>query len=136
MKEHQNAIHMSYRSLLGLQAIQNAYVKRNKALADPAHRGFASHPRVEWPTSRGPRTTPKPGQAAEPIIGKVGILGAGAAGLYAAMILQSMGIDYEILEAQNVPGGRLHTHYFEPGANASNNYGNFQYYDVGAMRSS
>lgn len=49
---------------------------------------------------------------------KVGIIGAGVAGLYAAMILQSFGIEYEILEAQpDHIGGRLLTHHFSDGPN-------------------
>lgn len=44
---------------------------------------------------------------------KVGIVGAGVAGLYAAMILQDLGVPYEILEAEEEHvGGRLRTHYF------------------------
>ena len=39
--------------------------------------------------------------------GKVLIIGAGAAGLYAAYILKSKGIDFEILEASSNYGGRL-----------------------------
>ena len=39
--------------------------------------------------------------------GKVLIIGAGAAGLYAAYILKSMGIDFQILEANTNYGGRL-----------------------------
>jgi len=42
----------------------------------------------------------------------VGIIGAGAAGLYAAIILDSLGIKYEILEGSERPGGRLFTHRF------------------------
>jgi NAD(P)-binding Rossmann-like domain len=43
---------------------------------------------------------------------KVGIVGAGAAGLYTAMILQDLGIQYELLEANKTVGGRLFTHHF------------------------
>ena len=39
--------------------------------------------------------------------GKVLIIGAGAAGLYAAYILKSRGIDFQILEANTNYGGRL-----------------------------
>ena len=39
--------------------------------------------------------------------GKVTIIGAGAAGLYAGYILDSRGIDFEILEASTLVGGRL-----------------------------
>jgi hypothetical protein len=56
----------------------------------------------------------------------VGIIGAGMAGLYTAMILKDLGISCEILEASDRPGGRIYTHKFDdkPG----------NYYDVGAMR--
>ena len=44
---------------------------------------------------------------------KIGIIGAGISGLYAAMILQDLGVEYEILEAQpSHIGGRLLTHHF------------------------
>ena len=44
---------------------------------------------------------------------KVGIIGAGAAGLYSAILLDSLGIDYEILEANTRIGGRIYTHRFD-----------------------
>lgn len=60
---------------------------------------------------------------------KVGIIGAGMAGLYTAMILDSMKyMKYEIPEASSRAGGRVYTHYFDP-VNLDGNY-----YDVGAMR--
>ena len=70
---------------------------------------------------------------------KVGIVGAGAAGLFTGMIFDhlkekyDLDVAYEILEASDKKrvGGRLFTHYFNeppPGE------GNHDYYDVGAMR--
>jgi hypothetical protein len=44
---------------------------------------------------------------------KVGIIGAGAAGLYAAMLLDSLGIDYDIHEASDRIGGRIFTYHFD-----------------------
>ncbi|KAF8630481.1 hypothetical protein AX15_002897 [Amanita polypyramis BW_CC] len=59
----------------------------------------------------------------------VGILGAGACGLYTAMILEDLGIPYRILEARRRVGGRLFTYNFP------NSFGQpFNYFDVGAMR--
>ncbi|KIM73740.1 hypothetical protein PILCRDRAFT_719225 [Piloderma croceum F 1598] len=72
----------------------------------------------------GPAYIPPPHLAALP----VGIIGAGAAGLYTAMILDSLGIKYEILEASGRHGGRLYTYQF------TKQQGPYQYYDVGAMR--
>lgn len=46
---------------------------------------------------------------------RVGILGAGIGGLYSALILQSLDIPFEIIEASNRVGGRLYTHKFENG---------------------
>lgn len=45
----------------------------------------------------------------------VGILGAGVGGLYTALILQSLNVSYQIIEASNRTGGRLYTHKFEQG---------------------
>lgn len=43
---------------------------------------------------------------------KVGIVGAGAAGLYAAILLDSLNIDYDIYEASDRIGGRIYTYRF------------------------
>ncbi|KAF8596137.1 amine oxidase [Ceratobasidium sp. AG-I] len=53
----------------------------------------------------------------------------GASGLYAALILQDLGIPYQIIEAQDKVGGRLFTHKFPDQTGAPYNY-----FDVGAMR--
>ena len=45
----------------------------------------------------------------------VGVLGAGMAGLYSAMLLQSLGIQCEVLEAASQPGGRVRTMYRDIG---------------------
>ena len=45
----------------------------------------------------------------------VGILGAGVGGLYTALILQSLNVSYEIIEASDRTGGRLFTHKFPNG---------------------
>jgi monoamine oxidase len=57
----------------------------------------------------------------------VGILGAGVGGLYTALILDSLDIKYEILEASDHTGGRLFTYKFPDSKE-------YDYYDVGAMR--
>jgi monoamine oxidase len=58
---------------------------------------------------------------------KVGIVGAGMAGLYAALLLKSRGIDCHLYEAHPTRlGGRVYTHRF-------NNEPN-QYFEAGAMR--
>ena len=75
---------------------------------------------------------------------KVAIVGAGAAGLFTAMILdylnaklESKGfhVSYEIFEAaaKDRVGGRLYAYNFEAG-DAQNPPGPHDYYDVGAMR--
>lgn len=45
----------------------------------------------------------------------VGIMGAGVGGLYTALILQSLNVSYEIIEASNRTGGRMLTHKFSDG---------------------
>ena len=65
---------------------------------------------------------------------KVGIIGAGVAGLFTAMIFDYLNekyqtnVEYEILECNDEDrlGGRLYTHYFSDAEH--------DYYDVGAMR--
>lgn len=52
---------------------------------------------------------------------KIGILGAGVGGLYTALILDSLDIGYEILEASDRAGGRLSTYTFPNG-------GKYDYY--------
>lgn len=52
---------------------------------------------------------------------KVGILGAGVGGLYTALILDSLNIEYEIIEASDRAGGRLSTYKFPNG-------GKYDYY--------
>ncbi|GKT47603.1 putative bifunctional amine oxidase [Colletotrichum spaethianum] len=44
---------------------------------------------------------------------KVGIIGGGAAGLYAAILLDSLGIDYDIHEVSDRIGGRIYTYHFD-----------------------
>lgn len=61
---------------------------------------------------------------------KICIVGAGVAGLYTAMILDSLQIpnlEYDILESADRIGGRLLTYYFDPKVP-------HMYYDIGAMR--
>ncbi|GLB43333.1 putative flavin containing amine oxidoreductase [Lyophyllum shimeji] len=78
-------------------------------------------PPVIPPPDRGPIS---PELKALPVC----ILGAGVSGLYIAMMLDSLGIKYEIMEGSPRIGGRLYTHNFPT------NQGKYQYYDVGAMR--
>ncbi|EOO00388.1 putative l-amino acid oxidase protein [Phaeoacremonium minimum UCRPA7] len=68
---------------------------------------------------------------------KVGIIGAGAAGLYAAMLLDSLDIDYDIHEASDRIGGRIFTYRFDQEAwdnSTPDDPEYYDYYDVGAMR--
>ena len=71
---------------------------------------------------------------------KVGIIGAGVAGLFTAMIFDflnkeyKINVEYEILEANDSTrlGGRLYTYKF-PNLDKWPS-GDHEYYDVGAMR--
>lgn len=65
---------------------------------------------------------------------KVGIIGAGAAGLYAAILLDSLGIDYDILEADERIGGRIFTYRFDEEAWQASKPGDPQYYDYYVCR--
>ena len=74
------------------------------------------------------------GDANTPLPVNIGIIGAGAAGLFTALILEylntaqsSVVFTYDILEADpQRSGGRLYTYNFSPAAH--------DYFDVGAMR--
>lgn len=79
----------------------------------------------ERKTGRFP--TEKFGRKDEPSTFKIGIVGGGIAGLYTAYILKSLGIDYDVLEANpDRMGGRVYTHHFSENIH--------DYYDIGAMR--
>lgn len=67
---------------------------------------------------------PPPAKTCERL--QVGVIGAGMAGLYAAMLIKSLGIDFEELEAAEAPGGRVRTHHFSEEER--------DYVDLGAMR--
>ncbi|KAG8714986.1 hypothetical protein FRC09_017049 [Ceratobasidium sp. 395] len=73
---------------------------------------------------------PSPATAEPTPLIRVAIVGAGCAGLYAAMMLQSIGVEVDVLEANKRIGGRLYTHKFEGDYEASK----WDYFDVGAMR--
>ncbi|QRV96286.1 hypothetical protein RhiJN_24304 [Ceratobasidium sp. AG-Ba] len=79
--------------------------------------------------------TPSTGLAETPL--KVCIIGAGISGLYSAMILDSLGMDYDIIESNTRVGGRIYTHRFNGAAGAIAPVGDparYDYFDVGAMR--
>lgn len=60
---------------------------------------------------------------------KVGIIGAGAAGLYAAMLLDSLDIDYDIHEASDRIGGRIFTYRFDQATWDNSTPSDPEYYD-------
>ncbi|KAG8716210.1 hypothetical protein FRC09_015972 [Ceratobasidium sp. 395] len=89
------------------------------------------------PLPAEPPTTPHTGGEKPTPIDKIGIIGAGVSGLYAAMILDDLEVPYEILEANNRIGGRIYTHRFNgtDGENALvGDPARYDYFDVGAMR--
>ncbi|KAL5351985.1 hypothetical protein ACLOAV_003848 [Pseudogymnoascus australis] len=68
---------------------------------------------------------------------KVGIIGAGVAGLYAAVLLDSLGIEHDIIEASDRVGGRIYTYRFNETAWSNSTPDDpdyYDYFDVGAMR--
>ena len=80
------------------------------------------------PVPTGPHDLPRdltpPASPPGPL--KFCIVGAGAAGLFTAMILSDLEIPYDFFEGSNRIGGRMFTKSF------SNE--NHDYYDIGAMR--
>lgn len=73
----------------------------------------------EFPTSKTPAN----------VTFKVGIIGAGAGGLYTALLLDSLGIDYDLLEGSNRVGGRIFTHRFNKTAWLQSTPSDADYYD-------
>ncbi|WP_046745238.1 flavin monoamine oxidase family protein [Kordia zhangzhouensis] len=63
----------------------------------------------------------------------VGIIGGGFAGMYAGLILQSLGIEFEIFEASNRVGGRIDT-WYSPKYDAESKENKGLYGEVGGMR--
>lgn len=89
--------------------------RHHKKLTGPDGPWSDGLPRARKPVSRGPK---------EPAIIHVGIIGAGAAGLYAALMLDSLedpSITYEVLDADPMKdrkgGGRLFTYRFSESPN-------------------
>ena len=58
------------------------------------------------------------------------IIGAGVSGLYIAMMLDSLGIKYELIEGSGRTGGRLYTHNFPNTPKFPNKAGKYQYYVI------
>lgn len=103
-----------------------------------AHHIFRNIP-GEGLSSDSEPALPRPHHDPYPIL----IIGAGAAGLCAAMMLQDLGIDYEIVEAEadeelgGHVGGRIYTHRFNGKAGIDapfNDPKRYDYIDMGAMR--
>lgn len=112
----------SYRDLIARAFIEHTLVKRSTHIP--------SSPRT---TAEAQPSNSTIAAGNEPIC----IIGAGAAGLYAAMILEDLGLKYEILEASDRIGGRVLTHRFngETGYRAPRDTPErYDYFDVGAMR--
>ncbi|KAI9318693.1 L-amino-acid oxidase [Dichotomocladium elegans] len=67
---------------------------------------------------------------------KIGIVGAGMAGLFSGLLLEQAGFkNYEILEANDRLGGRVHTVYFENNTTSLvGNKDSVRYQEMGPMR--
>lgn len=147
-----NASRISYRAKWARRVVREDLYKELRALTQrrgqlgtiPGFVGDLPPPQDSLhlpsdPTQAGPSDpefrAPAPG-AQEPDWPelKACIVGAGIAGLYLAMILDSLAIPnftYEILESADRIGGRVNTFYFLPPKDDPSGH---QYYDVGAMR--
>jgi monoamine oxidase len=91
----------------------------------PSNTGSLRAAYEAWLKARSPQ---QPAQKIPPSLNKrVGIVGAGMAGLYAALLLKNRGIDCRLFEAHPERlGGRVYTHRFNQEPN--------QYFEAGAMR--
>lgn len=122
---YQTPNHEFWRSKYARQCIRNFQAQQKNAyiLLPPGGGPLGSGPHV--PPDRPPLTPihspapifTRPGGAPQdsptPSDLLVCIVGAGVAGLYTALILEDLGIKYEILEGSSRPGGRVYTHHFQ-----------------------
>lgn len=125
-------------------SIRNAIAQRLVKSAVDAHTPVLVPPTVPSEGEQGPPIEDDIPSENYPIIGEeklpICIVGAGAAGLYAALILQKLNIDFEILEAEPSEeriGGRMFTHRFNGNAGRDAPVGDaarYDYVDMGAMR--
>ncbi len=108
-----------------LATLLNRLIKEGKIDEIPALRKIIPQGTEKVSPKKLPRR-PKEPQQDVPLDFKVCIVGSGMAGLYSALILDHLGIPYDILEAASRPGGRILTYYFSTKPH--------DYYDIGAMR--
>jgi phytoene dehydrogenase-like protein len=108
-----------------LATLLNRLIKEGKIDEIPALRKIIPQGTEKVSPNKLPKRSKEPQQDV-PLDFKVCIVGSGMAGLYSALILDHLGIPYDILEAASRPGGRILTHYFSTKPH--------DYYDIGAMR--
>ena len=101
----------------GKDAIES-FIKRYTHAAGPMQPGPVIDPDLIKPHS--PPSDPEPYVPQLPVC----IIGAGVSGLYIAMMLDSLGIKYELMEGSGRTGGRLYTHHFPKNA------GKYQYFVI------
>ena len=121
----ENPHNLSFRSLVARHLVGKAIVRCETL--------FPSGAPLLLPPTETPEYNPIPAKYSEgPALEDlpICIIGAGIAGLYTAMKLDRLGLQYEIIEASGRHGGRIYTYHFETPENS--NFHN--YYDVGAMR--
>ena len=96
----------------------------------PARRASLRAAYEAWLKAQTPLGSAEPTVAAVPVVPpqlRVGIAGGGMAGLYAALLLQTRGVQVHVFEAHpSRLGGRVYTHRFTEAKN--------QYFEAGAMR--
>jgi len=115
----------SYRAFRARYLVQKAIARDKYSLAIPvAGDTKPPHDRSKAALIPGDYHDGNESVAAAPVC----IVGAGVSGLYTAMILDSLGINYEILEASERYGGRCFTYKFSEAEDYHD------YFDVGAMR--
>ena len=90
----------------------NVYAYRGRRLLSQYHEQHKDIPQYKLSQMREVLRNPDPSPDLP-----VCIIGAGTAGLYTAMILESLGIDYQIVDADTRDriGGRLFTFHFPNG---------------------
>ena len=107
---------------MSIKAIYARFLANVRALSELAAIHLADLPEsLQVPPGEIPKREGNP--EVDPSDLKVCIVGAGVAGLYAARILDTIGIKYDLYEASERAGGRVLTHYFSEKPH--------DYYDIG-----
>lgn len=150
LKHAEEAIKNDWNDLVNQEFIEkdrNDLVKQGTSIGTQRSPFLSGDHELPDPVDKLVGDKPKPSEPAEDIVLNIGIIGAGAAGLFTGLLLDFLNkkyqekfktkkvqFKYDILEASERVGGRLFTYNFDDSPINRDGSVNRNYYDVGAMR--